>query len=69
MSVLTKMAENKVAELDRKISERLEYLSGLHGEVKAAEEDIEAWRTDRDEFADFLAKQGIKAPEPPVPTP
>jgi SMC interacting uncharacterized protein involved in chromosome segregation len=45
---------------------RLEYLSGLHGEVKAAEEDIQAWRTDRDEFADFLAKQGIDTPPHPI---
>jgi SMC interacting uncharacterized protein involved in chromosome segregation len=66
MSVLTKMAESKIADLDRKISERLEYLSGLHGEVKAAEEDIQAWRADRDEFADFLAKQGVSTPPAPV---
>ena len=65
MSVLTEMALKRVEALDRQLKTQREFIAFTQSELDAANEDFARWETERAEFVDFLAKQGIEPPAAP----
>lgn len=60
MSVLTRMAEKKLDDIQDRLSQQHKVIGDLEAQLAEAKEDRERWTAEVLELTEFLDKQGVK---------